>query len=369
MTDPWRTEEIVKCEQGEFPAPTVVPDDLELVQRISKSYRFGMLAGRQNADPYAPGTWKYIFDGHLSGVDKILGSDDIDEITKLLRDPGSSTLFYGFDDLAQPFVSTRPKPFTDKNLKFSLHRFAELMGFIRLYLPEADGSDLYAVAPWLAKPELTPDGFLDSLERELGVPIKLPNIYRAEAGFITNRGLLSTRSLYALYVAVKIISLLGGIKGKRVLEIGAGLARTAYYGVLFGAAQYDVVDIPTTAASQGYFLGRTLGADSVRLQGEEVARFNVKARLLAPSEFLALDDRYDIIVNIDSLPEIPEAQASTYADHLLKLTPKFLSINHEANNLIVPNLFKGKPGVSRQRSHFALRPGYAEDVYTFSNNS
>ncbi len=368
MTAPWSTEEILVCEQGETPAPVATPDDSALVERVRKSYVFGKNVSGRKEDHDSPGTWKYIFDQRLLEVDEILSSDDFPRISNLLRDPASSNHFYGFDDLIEEYVTTRPKTYVEETSKVSLHRFAELMGFLRVFSPEA--KDLYAVAPWLAKPQLTPDGFLESLEQALGVSIALPNIYRAEAGFITKKGVFSWRSLHALYAAVRINSLLGCVKGKKVLEIGAGLARTAYFGHMLGASRYDVVDIPTTAAAQGYFLGRTLGADSVRLQGEDWAAFpNAKVGLLAPSEFLASTDRYDIILNMDSFTEIPAEQAQTYADHMVHLTSRFLSINHEANHLVVADLFNGKAGVTRHRSAYLLRPGYMEDEYSISARS
>ncbi len=55
----------------------------------------------------------------------------------------------------------------------------------------------------------------------------------------------------------------------RVLEIGAGLGRTAYYAWRAGIRHYTIVDVPLTAVAQADFLGRTLGPEALTLAGED----------------------------------------------------------------------------------------------------
>jgi hypothetical protein len=42
------------------------------------------------------------------------------------------------------------------------------------------------------------------------------------------------------------------VGGKRILEIGAGLDRTAYYAQKLSAIAHTVIDIPLTQVAQGY---------------------------------------------------------------------------------------------------------------------
>ena len=110
------------------------------------------------------------------------------------------------------------------------------------------------------------DRILDEIEGTLAAPIRFPNPYPGELGLLTvNRGIASFRAIQALYQAWRLGQLSHGQDDFRVLEIGAGLGRTAYFARALGISDYTIVDIPLTNAAQGYFLGRTLGAGNVVL--------------------------------------------------------------------------------------------------------
>lgn len=138
----------------------------------------------------------------------------------------------------------------------------------------------------------------------------MPNPFPDEYGVASRRGVISYRVPQAMYQARRISTLLRDIRQPKVLEIGGGLGRTAFYARKLGIHDYTIVDIPVSAMAQGYFLGRTLGAESVALAGEgDEAR---RIKIMPPSYFLDSDRQYDLVVNVDSLTEIGRAAADEY---------------------------------------------------------
>jgi hypothetical protein len=336
------------------PPLTRVPQDSVLVRRVMDSYR-----QCRNALP-KEGTWHAIFMAKLQPIDEVLASRDVEKAAVMLREPAASTLFYGFDDIVRDFqsnwVTTEQKEGSRVWNSRVLLRLAEAIGAVRFYNREA--------AVLNVMPDVTPDRVLDAFEDLVGSAIVLPNVYPCEPGLKTSRGVLSYRTIQALYAIARIHTILGSIRGKRILEIGAGLGRTAYFGITCGAARYDIVDMPLTAASQGYFLGRVLGEQMVRLQGESASHSgDVPVSLLSAEEFLGSTTEYDMVVNIDSLPEIPEAICEQYILRSMRTSPLFFSINHESNAHTVKGLFDRLVAIKPVRYPCWVRVGYAEELY------
>src|SRR5205823_4579304 len=170
---------------------------------------------------------------------------------------------------------------------------------------------------------------LKLIDRSLGFKVPVPNPFPEEYGLISERGIISYRVPQALYQAWRISRLVRDIKNPRVLEIGGGLGRTAYYARQFGIRDYTIVDIPVSSLAQGYFLGRVLGGDGVALFGEPLSGDRVK--LMPPALFLDGTESYDLVINVDSLTEIGRAAAEQYWAAIRARSGVFLSINHEAN--------------------------------------
>src|SRR5207237_5631296 len=139
------------------------------------------------------------------------------------------------------------------------------------------------------------DGMLDLIDRKLGFKVPIPNPFPAEYGVISKRGVVSYRVPQALYQAWRISQLVKDIENPRVLEIGGGLGRTAYYARQFGIRDYTIIDIPVSSLAQGYFLGRVLGDENVVLFGEAVR--DDATKLISPAAFLGGTETYDLIVN------------------------------------------------------------------------
>jgi hypothetical protein len=100
--------------------------------------------------------------------------------------------------------------------------------------------------PETSEPRPVPDveELLAALDERFGFTIDFPNPYPFEAGLRTSRGVATHRALHAIYQAWRLWELGGRRSEARIMEIGAGLGRTAYYARKFGMRDYTIVDIP-----------------------------------------------------------------------------------------------------------------------------
>lgn len=343
----------------------VVPtNDEQLVKRIVKAY--------QSAEKEFLGNsmWQHFFDHRHKPLHDIFQSGNITQATQILRNPGTNDHFYGIDMLA---ASVTPSIVPDVNNKQSalghasvifdhLIRFGEAIGAFTL-----DNSASYNPASYYLTPRSWDvNSVVDKLDGFLGVTLSFPNPYPDEWGTLSSRGVISYRVPQALYQAHLVKTMLKDIPNPKVLEIGAGLGRTAYYARLFGIKDYTIIDIPMTAAASGYFLGRTLGEDQVLLLGEHSDHPENLVKVLTPDQFLNDDQQYDLILNVDSLTEMDTKVSKAYLDKIEKSTPLFVSINHESNPATVNQLLKDRPSVKdHKRNCYWMRTGYCEEIYKF----
>ncbi len=326
-----RRPDALRCKAG-FTAGSTV-DDASLIDTIIASYRSGAASGDS--------MWHGFFGDYHADIDDALRNGPRERLEQMLRNPASCDLFYGFENLGRFLlhgskVGHRLEDRREPEMALdALLAFAEALGVRRLDNPEG-----YALKRPAA---IDPDALLASIDRASGVALPVPNPYPGEYGLATSRGVVSYRVPQAMYQAWRIRELAG--RSARVLEIGAGLGRTALYAHALGISDYTLVDIPISSVAQRYFLGCC----------------GVPAKFMSPDEFHASSERYDVIVNVDSLTEMDRAIAAAYIDAIKKHARTFLSINHESNAFTVRELM---PGMSRHP--YWMRRGYVEEVIHFS---
>ncbi len=291
--------------RGDLPAApfgiTLEPgpiDDSELVRRIIAAYRACTMKPAEPSGSF----WDGIFAEQKHDVHEALILGDVGVVQRLLRDPGKTDLFYGFDYLA---VSVKTEEAQIEAIRIKIYQdlllLAEVVGARRLWNPE----DARPIPPLPQVEEL-----LGLIDQGLGLPTVFPNPFPGELGLATSRGVISYRAIQALYQAWRIFALVNMDREARVCEIGAGLGRTALYAWRFGLHNYTIVDLPMSCVAQAYFLGRTLGDDAVRLFGEEGPGISI----LPPSAFLEAKETYDLVLNVDSLTELDARTAKAYCE-------------------------------------------------------
>jgi hypothetical protein len=112
-----------------------------------------------------------------------------------------------------------------------LARLAEAVGTVRLEHPEA---------PHTGKIHDVEE-LLIGLDSVWNFRVQFPNLFSGEIGLHTERGVASFRAIQALYQAWRIFQMVGKRPSAKVLEIGAGLGRTAYFARQFGVENYTIM--------------------------------------------------------------------------------------------------------------------------------
>jgi len=336
--------------------------DDEIIRRILAAYLYD-----RGPDAVPTAMWERIYDTQQAPLHEILVGGNLDRIKALLRRPGDSTLFHGFEGAVSAksaqLLRSGSNHSSLKTLGLAPHdhlvRLAEIVGALRVENPERKSRAAYGLMPT--------DDVLDAIDRRLSTKLHFPNPYPDEIGTLTRRGVMTFRTVQAIYQAWRIHSLLAGVANPRVLEIGGGLGRTAQMAWQMGTRDYTVIDLPFTAVSQAYFLMRTLGEENVRLHGESDDGVRTRVKLLQPAAFLESTDRYDLIVNVDSLPEMSRPTAEKYWERIREAAPRFLSINQEAEEFTVQDLADADTARIRRYLRYpsGLRKGYIEEIFDF----
>ncbi len=295
-----------------------------------------------------------------SDIDEALRWDNPEEAVKLLTNPAQTKLYWGADDLyVRP---TSPEKAEQERLASmaadALSKVAIALGIMRMPNPEGGTSYAGGAAPSPPSAET----LLDKIDRKIGRMMNFPNPFPQEAGLATSRGIAAYRAVHAIYQAYCVKSLIGDNPAQNMLEIGAGVGRTAYYCRRIDVRNYTIVDLPLALVGQAVFLGLVLGENAVRF-GNEPENGMDRIRLLSPAQLHNDQRRYHVVLNVDSMPEMDSTHVLEYFARMKRDKAKFLSINHEANTLTVQEL--APKGAQLSRHPYLLRTGYLEERFDF----
>jgi SAM-dependent methyltransferase len=323
----------------------------EFISRITRSYRLAVEHSAVSADP---SMWSGPLTERKRHEHSTLIGGNAALVKFLLENPARSQLCYGFDELCL-ISESRLDPAsllvsTPEWLYDNLRRLAEAVGAISLSNPE--------IFHWLGDVPPPIEDILTKLDAHFGVRVEFPNPYPGEVGLSTSRGVASYRAIQAIYQAWRVVNL---AKSPKVLEIGAGLGRTAFYLDLFGVSDYTAIDLPLSNVAQAHFLGSTLGENAVSLYGETRRGFSVVPSHTLPS----CDGHFDVVINADSLTEMSLNDATAYWRHLQSRSGVLLSINHETNPFSVRDIYLANPTASVERTPYWMRSGYVEETFRF----
>lgn len=326
---------------------------VELVTRIAMAYRRAVETPVGSSESI----WLNEYATANKETHDILMADDFDAISDLLQEPTKSMLFFGFDSLSRDAINREPWWIASNHqLAYDgLLQLTRAIGVRRVENPEShiDFDETPGV-----------EELLGQLDERFGFRVDFPNLFAGEAGVRTTRGVANIRSVYALYQAWRTAELVKGIDRPRVLEIGAGLGRSAYYASKFGISDYTIIDIPLTSVSQSFYLGVLLGEHAVSLWGEDAS---AQVRMLPPIAYETMDERFDLIVNVDSLTEMAHSTAANYLTGARRMTNKFLSINHEHNAFTVESI-RASMAAKVWRTPCWIRRGYVDELISFTES-
>jgi hypothetical protein len=287
-------------------------------------------------------------------------------IRDMFENPLSSDLFYGMDNLSKSVelsLAANPAAQALSNLsEVLIGDLAHALG-LRRWVPESAEQFLSYKQSALAEPPADTEDLLRAIERAVGFKIDFPSPFRGERGLATQRGLASYRAIQAIYQAFRIQQELATVANASVLEIGPGMGRTAYYAVKAGISSYATVDLPMGVVAQACFLGATLGPDRVWMIGDDF-QSNGRVRLLPAGGLDSLNEKFGVVLNVDSITEMSEGAALHYAQWITSNADVFLSINHESNLVTVPFLARRVfDTVEYRRFPYWMRPAYTEEIF------
>jgi len=294
------------------------------------------------------------------------------KLKNILQDPINSCLFKGFHcfliDNNIPYDSIAGLNYLKWLPKLILNkivRLAEACGVMPLFNPEEHTRNRCAEF-W---DQAVINKILNKIELELKIPLEFPNPFINEYGIQTAKGLISARPCDAIYQAFRLNGLNNLFGFKKIIEIGGGLGRTAYYAHKFGIKDYTIVDLPHVVVAQALFIGQTLGEERLCLPNEaKMQEFKNGIKLITPDIFFSNKEKYDLCLNADSFVEMDFEVAKNYLDKLKTSCSGLLSINQEAYKfrlldcLKLPDLM-----IKILRYPYWMRKGYVEDLLLFKS--
>jgi hypothetical protein len=297
--------------------------------------------------------WPRYVQNHRDHIE-LLALGDTDHFRGVCSNLFRTPLTFGYAQAATHFTVLRDRPeqrplmaaiIIDKML-----RLAEALGVRSIMSPEhgsyeQDVGDL--------------DGLLLSIEESLDCDLTPPLINGALFGLQTVRGIFTERHFEAIYIAARLKKM-GGVNS--VIEIGGGCGYVAYYAHRMGIAKYTIIDLPSVTMVQYIILAGSLGSNCIGLRTQAPIRL-VPCTL--PNE---VDWNVDMVLNVDSLPELSPMIAKGYVDNASHAT-RFFSINQESEaqngeskQLPVRKLCSDGFAVLSRYPYF-MRTGWVEELY------
>lgn len=335
-----------------FAPPRPGPEDEAIARRLIAAWRSGAERSPVQAD--SAGMWAARTQG-FSAFHHALRSGDAAALADQLNNLFQSHLSHGIamGRTMATLARHAPAPFSASWCDRML-RLSEALGLVPVRSPEQGDF----AASLNGSPAVYPEPA--RLEAELGFPLTFPEV-GAPFGVHFGVGILPEHAFSHAYAAWRI-GQIGVID--RIVEIGGGFGGLAWF-LRRPDRRYTILDLPFTNVLQGWFLLKA-GLD-VSLAGEPEAAIRV-----LPWWEIERDERYDLVINQDSLPEMPPETAAMYISRIRTIAPLFYSINQEAAapntdefwQVIVPQLVARDGGYRRlSRNLFWMRDGYVEEVY------
>jgi hypothetical protein len=299
------------------------------------------------------GQWDDIFNAYQSEALNYIKIKDYLSLENMLINPLTNDLMYGFDNLSKSLRSPFRLETITENLIAADHfvALAEYLGVINYISPEGLSNPI--------KRKTDIEAIINKIITKIfnTQTFSFPSPYRGEKGISTQFGIASLRVPSAIYQALRISKY-----GDNICEIGPGLGRTAYFATLLGIKKYTLVDIPASSLVQGYFLLASQAETKFIFNGENESDSGLHFK--TPRTFLSSVERYDLVLNVDSLTEMGIDAARNYLKEITTRAKYFLSINHEENEFCMRELSTEFPQLQLvQRSRSWIRPGYVEELY------
>lgn len=344
--------------------------DLELCERLIAAYQKAKELDQTRSA--TDGMWSWIYDTRQKELASALDDRDAQALARLMVSMLDRDFVLGMapGPLVQQTRSSRlaRRAWIYKSLD-GIASLGEVLGVVPVENPEQGGAGL-AFSRGLP-------ALFEAIEEKLGFPLNFPDV-GAACGLQVGDRLITPDTPDQIYGALRLAEGLSlyveqrnsGAGAAKVVEIGGGYGGMCHWFLKLRpkTERYTIVDLPIVGVLQGYFLGRSLGADRVSLYGEPPATVRIMPNLALEE----VETPFDALANKDSLPEMPEQTMRDYlrwgAPHC---TGTFYSYNQEARQEflgepqgVVHEAVSAVGGFHRVRRERAwVRDGYVEEFY------
>ncbi len=213
------------------------------------------------------------------------------------------------------------------------------------------------------------DSIMARIEDEVGADLPAPEQDGGMFGLRLRGGIYTERHFDGIYAAWRAREVVraSGVSSPSLCEIGGGAGHLAFYARQFGFRTCAIIDLPQAMLVQYIVLSTAFGDH--RVSAEHSLRDGIE---LIQAGTLEADNvhRFDVVINVDSLPEMPHGVAERYLSNISR-GQTFVSINQESGldtgeyQLGVVRDFANKIQLNRSARYPAwLRTGYVEEIYT-----
>lgn len=343
-------------------------NDIQLLERIRHSYMLSKREQPKDGTYSIRGIWAHMLQDYYKDLIDALASDDVNKLSGILSSifvKGSTGLSMS-GDIPDLNDKRSCQAYVNNFINFLLR----LSTFVGLENPSKDQDN----EGYLFEEQLRPQDLWKQVCEKIGIETSYPNV-GSPFGLKTDttNHVVPKVALRHLYVALRVRALLGDTSAD-ILELGGGFGGVQYYlaKILRKPFTIQSVDIPEVNAISAYFLAKSLPEANVVLYGEEV---NVKGHentiLILPNFKLRdIHDSVRIVINVDSLPEVPKETMCEYLRRISEISKYFYSSNQDSGRNGQNRLSQINPEEFGLRciSHNVdwLRSGYFERIYVKS---
>jgi hypothetical protein len=355
-------------------APRLAPDkasDEMIAARIISSHRQIKLREQRAAVPSLQDSmWGTFLQEEYAALRRLVEQGDTGGLARYLSTIFRSEAVNGYT------YGSKFDPFPHRwwylpvGIELSVVTLAESVGILRAECPEQG-----QIAYW--RNEHSEERLIEQLESFFSMRIEAPRTGAAR-GILFGGRFLTLETCSQIYTAYRMRDAIdreiGASVELNIVEIGGGYGGLCYWmHRLLGTRinRYVVVDLPEVNLVQAYFLS-SLETRELLLFGEKKRSGESRIELTPHWTLSDLDLRPNVLINQDSMPEMPQAEVERYlswgSDNVDGL---FLSFNQEAYSpwrgvpqVHVPSVVGRYPRFRRiARNASWVRRGYVEEIY------
>ena len=347
--------------------------DIKLSERLISSYHKSLdsATAAQNRSQ----EWEKTFNSKQRGLHNVLERRDPEELAQYLSKMLQSSIVFGID--TGDLYTGRNWRFHSLKLLDDLVSLAEFVGVVRA--ESGQGTIGHAFDDGISE-------LVTNLERAIGQDIGAPQVAGAYGIFCKDR-LFTIQSPEYIYVALKVLDTITKLisandlvqsNSLNLVEIGAGYGGTANFIKRFGRdkiSSYTIIDLPIVNVLQGYYLSKANTPQDLLMYGEEPSHYPSSIFRIYPDSYINDLPKADLLINQNSMPEIPLDIAVSYCEWAKRNVNMFYSYNHESLTsdrtmavTTVPEVISKVSGFRRYSREISwVRPGYVEEVYFTGN--